>query len=387
MSGDLAHPAGFLDPATIAALRAPAPAAESARKLDDRQLAVIRERKWFKLFVPAQWGGLGLTLPQALELEEALAWVDGSTAWVVTLCGGAGWFAGFVDPAIRDELFASAETCLAGSGAVGGTAEVTGDGYLINGHWPHASGAEHATTFTANCLLTRGGQPLLDAGGGRQVAAFALARDEVTVHRTWNSMGMAATGSHAFEVRQVAVPAVRRFHIEARRATLPDLVYQYPFLQLAEATLAVNLSGPFLCTQAAAPLMAANGGGAVVNITSISGLRASTLRVAYGTSKAGLAQLTKQQAIELAQHGIRVNAVAPGPVDTAMAKAVHSPEIRAAYHDAVPLARYGLESELANAIVFLCSDKASYITGQVLAVDGGFEATGIGLPALRADKR
>ena len=117
-----------------------------------------------------------------------------------------------------------------------------------------------------------------------------------------------------------------------------------------------------------------------------SGLRASTLRVAYGTSKAGLAQLTKQQAIELAQHGIRVNAVAPGPVDTAMAKAVHSPEIRAAYHDAVPLARYGLESELANAIVFLCSDKASYITGQVLAVDGGFEATGIGLPALRADK-
>lgn len=147
--------------------------------------------------------------------------------------------------------------------------------------------------------------------------------------------------------------------------------------------MAVNLSGPFLCTQAAAPLMAAHGGGAVVNLTSISGLRASTLRVAYGTSKAGLAQLTKQQAVELAQHGIRVNAVAPGPVDTAMAKAVHSPEIRAAYHDAVPLARYGLESELANVIVFLCSEKASYVTGQVVAVDGGFEATGIGLPALR----
>jgi len=128
-------------------------------------------------------------------------------------------------------------------------------------------------------------------------------------------------------------------------------------------------------------------GGAVVNITSISGLRASTLRVAYGTSKAGLAQLTKQQAIELAQHGIRVNAVAPGPVDTAMAQAVHSPEIRAAYHDAVPLARYGLESELANVIVFLCSERAGYVTGQVVAVDGGFEATGIGLPALRGGGR
>jgi NAD(P)-dependent dehydrogenase (short-subunit alcohol dehydrogenase family) len=95
--------------------------------------------------------------------------------------------------------------------------------------------------------------------------------------------------------------------------------------------LAVNLTGPFLCTQAAAPLMRDSGGGAVVNITSISGLRASTLRTAYGTSKAGLAHLTQQQAIELAPLGIRVNAVAPGPVDTAMAKAVHTPDIRAAY--------------------------------------------------------
>jgi NAD(P)-dependent dehydrogenase (short-subunit alcohol dehydrogenase family) len=147
--------------------------------------------------------------------------------------------------------------------------------------------------------------------------------------------------------------------------------------------LAVNLTGPFLCTQAAAPLLRDSGGGAIVNITSISGLRASTLRTAYGTSKAGLVHLTQQQAIELASLGIRVNAVAPGPVDTAMAKAVHTPEIRAAYHDAIPLNRYGLEEELAEAIFFLCSDRASYITGQTIAVDGGFEATGIGLPALR----
>lgn len=146
--------------------------------------------------------------------------------------------------------------------------------------------------------------------------------------------------------------------------------------------LSVNLTGPFLFTQGAVGLMRRNGG-AIVNITSISGLRASTLRVAYGTSKAALAHLTKQQAVELAGLGIRVNAVAPGPVETAMAKAVHSPEIRADYHDAVPLARYGLESELADAIVYLCSEHASYITGQTLAVDGGFEAAGIGLATLR----
>jgi NAD(P)-dependent dehydrogenase (short-subunit alcohol dehydrogenase family) len=150
--------------------------------------------------------------------------------------------------------------------------------------------------------------------------------------------------------------------------------------------LAVNLTGPFLCTQAAVPLMRDSGGGAIVNITSISGLRASTLRTAYGTSKAGLAHLTKQQAAELAALGIRVNAVAPGPVDTAMAKAVHTPEIRRDYHDHMPLNRYGLEEELAEVIFFLCSDRASYITGQVLAVDGGFDSTGIGLPTLRAEK-
>jgi NAD(P)-dependent dehydrogenase (short-subunit alcohol dehydrogenase family) len=164
-----------------------------------------------------------------------------------------------------------------------------------------------------------------------------------------------------------------------------------PILETSDADwsriLAVNLTGPFLCTRAAAPVMREHGGGAVVNITSISAVRASTLRAAYGTSKAGLAHLTKQLAVELAALGIRVNAVAPGPVDTAMAKAVHTPEIRADYHDAIPLNRYGLEEELAEAIFYLCSDRASYITGQILAVDGGFDAAGIGLPTLRGQRR
>jgi meso-butanediol dehydrogenase / (S,S)-butanediol dehydrogenase / diacetyl reductase len=147
--------------------------------------------------------------------------------------------------------------------------------------------------------------------------------------------------------------------------------------------LAVNLSGTFLCTQVFAPVMLRQGGGSIVNIGSISGLRASGLRVAYGTSKAAVAHLTKQQAFELGNQGIRVNAVAPGPVDTAMAKAVHTPDIRADYHDAIPLNRYGLEEEIANAVAFLCGDQASYINGQILAVDGGFDAAGIGLPSLR----
>ena len=147
--------------------------------------------------------------------------------------------------------------------------------------------------------------------------------------------------------------------------------------------LATNLNGPFLCTQACAPVMLDGGGGSVVNIASISGVRASTLRVAYGTSKAAVMHLTKQQAVELGVRGIRVNCVAPGPVDTAMAQLVHSADIRTSYHDAIPLNRYGTVHEIADAVAFLCSDAAAYINGQILAVDGGFDATGVGLPSLR----
>ncbi len=149
--------------------------------------------------------------------------------------------------------------------------------------------------------------------------------------------------------------------------------------------MATNLDGVFLVSQAALPALKA-ARGAIVNIASISGLRASTLRVAYGTSKAAVIQLTKQQAAELGEHGVRANCVAPGPVRTKLAMAVHTQDIIDAYHDAIPLNRYGSEEELGEVIAFLCGDKASYVTGQVIAVDGGFEGTGVGLPALRKER-
>jgi len=122
---------------------------------------------------------------------------------------------------------------------------------------------------------------------------------------------------------------------------------------------------------------------ALLDVAAECGINLLDTAPAYGASKAGVIQLTQQQAVELGEHGVRANCVAPGPVNTKLALAVHTPEIRAAYHDAIPLNRYGTEKEIAEVIVFLCSDKASYVTGQTIAVDGGFECTGVGLPALR----
>jgi len=148
------------------------------------------------------------------------------------------------------------------------------------------------------------------------------------------------------------------------------------------AVMSTNLNGTFLCSQACLPALI-KAKGSIVNIASISGMRASTLRIAYGTSKAAVMHLTKQQAVEYGNIGVRVNAVAPGPVETEMAKRVHSADIRAYYNDAIPMARYGTTEEIANTVYFLCSPEASYINGQIVAADGGFDAAGIGLPSLR----
>jgi NAD(P)-dependent dehydrogenase (short-subunit alcohol dehydrogenase family) len=226
---------------------------------------------------------------------------------------------------------------------------------------------------------------LLDIEGellSKSVAALEAADSTFALH---------CDVSDASAVARAVTAVERRFGRLDALVNNAGIAVFAPLMELSDddwnRVLAVNLTGPFLCTRAAVPLMREHGGGAIVNITSISGFRASTLRAAYGTSKAGLAHLTKQLAVELASLGIRVNAVAPGPVETAMAKAVHTPEIRADYHDAIPLNRYGLEAELAEAVFFLCSERSSYVTGQILAVDGGFEATGIGLATLRGERR
>ena len=143
------------------------------------------------------------------------------------------------------------------------------------------------------------------------------------------------------------------------------------------ATLNVNVTGAFRCGQHAARLMIERGWGRIVNIASISGLRAGVGRAAYGTSKAALIALTKQMAVELAPHGITANSVAPGPIETPLSREVHTQATRDAYNSHVPAHRYGTPNEIASAVGFLASDAAAYINGHVIPVDGGFVAAGM----------
>jgi len=234
------------------------------------------------------------------------------------------------------------------------------------------------------------------ANGWRVVA---VDKDEPTLKQAHSKLELEAPGrslaqhSDVSDPRQVDALVAKVDAIWGRADALVNNAGVAIFKPMVSTTfdewryvMATNLDGVFLCSQACIPLLHRQGG-AIVNIASISGLRASTLRVAYGTSKAGLIHLTKQQAVELAGLGIRCNAIAPGPVETEMAKQVHTTEIRDDYYAAIPLARYGSEEEIANAVGFLCSPEASYITGQVLAVDGGFDASGVGLTTLRRDLR
>jgi len=148
-------------------------------------------------------------------------------------------------------------------------------------------------------------------------------------------------------------------------------------LERWNSTMAVNVTGALLMTQHAIPLMKKGGWGRIVNISSISGVRASAGRIAYGTSKAAIIGLTRQLAIELAPDNITVNSVAPGPVDTATARALHTELTRQSYLRLIPMRRFGRPEEIAAAVSFLCTKDASYITGHTIPVDGGYLAAGV----------
>ncbi|GAA4336030.1 flavin-dependent monooxygenase [Mucilaginibacter gynuensis] len=239
----MTHPSTYLKPEWVQTIRDSVPAAEKAGKLQPDQLALIYEQQWFKFLVPKAYSGLQLALPEQVRLEEALSWASGSLGWVVTLCSGAGWFGGFLGADVAAEIFNNPQLCLAGSGAATGTATITDGGYIINGSWMYASGAHHATHLTANCSIYQGDEPVLNSDGTPLVLPFIFDRADVSLFSAWKYVGMMATGSDGYEVKNLFVKQDRCFKIDPDFSVIDDPLYRYAFLQLAEATLAANLSG------------------------------------------------------------------------------------------------------------------------------------------------
>ncbi len=239
---DLSNPLNILQNNWIDTLRVESIHAERQGKLTKKQLNIIYEQGWFKMLAPVSYGGKQLSLPEALRIEEALACVDGSVGWVVTLCAGAGWFGGFLESEIAKNIFADEHVCLAGSGAKNGTAEIVDGGYMINGAWQYASGITDATSVTANCVVTQNGIPVKDEKGNDTILAFVFLKNEVTITGHFNAFGMTATSSHSYEIKNLVVKQDRAFNIK-QAPLLSASLYYYPFQQFAEATLAINMTG------------------------------------------------------------------------------------------------------------------------------------------------
>jgi 3-oxoacyl-[acyl-carrier protein] reductase len=188
-------------------------------------------------------------------------------------------------------------------------------------------------------------------------------------------VGDAASVAAAFEAID------RRWHRCDVVVNNAGIAKTFPFVEFPleswQAHLNINVTGALLCAQYGARLMLRERWGRIINIASVAGMRAVGVgRTGYGTSKAAVIGLTRQMAVELAEHGITANAIAPGPVDTPMTRVLHSAQFRQSYTDAIPMNRYGTPEEIAAAVAYLASDGAAYVTGIVIPVDGGFLASG-----------
>ncbi|MTV41231.1 acyl-CoA dehydrogenase [Duganella radicis] len=220
-----------------------AAAADAAGFLHPVHQALLHRRGWLKMLAPRAAGGAELPLPEVVRLEEAVAAIDGSMGWVLTLCAGAGWFAGFLAPELARQIIGTPRVCLGGSGASTGYADEDDDGYRISGRWDYASGAPMATHFTLNAILRANGQPLLDEQGAPRSRAFLVPAALVRVEDNWRSIGMRASASHSYRIEDAWVSKEHGFTIRPDAATANGPLYRFPFYSLAYVTLAANVAG------------------------------------------------------------------------------------------------------------------------------------------------
>lgn len=210
-------------------LRAEMPAGRRAARLPGPVVEALIRLGLFRLWIPRRYGGLEMSLPAALAIHEAVAQLDGSTGWAVMIGSGGGLFAAWLAPPVAGRLFGAADAVVAGSGAPNGTAARVPGGYRVTGRWRYASGADHASVFTANCRVTEPG-----GGPAPLIRAMALAPTDVRIHRTWDSGGLRATGSHDIEVRDAFVPDEMSFSVFTDPVREEGPLYSLSFATLTE---------------------------------------------------------------------------------------------------------------------------------------------------------
>ena len=239
--------------------------------------------------------------------------------------------------------------------------------------------------FTGKTALVTGGSRgigravCLELAGGGANVALCYAGNETAARETVRAveaLGVKALAvrcdvSDGGQVRDAVVHGFQRIDILVNNAGITrDNLLMRMSEEDFDAVIAANLKGAFLCMKAVSRLMLKQRYGRIVNLSSVVGLRGNAGQANYAASKAGVIGMTKSLARELAGRGITVNAVAPGFIDTDMTAAMQD-SARAAVLASVPMARLGQAEEVARAVAFLAGDDAAYITGQVLAVDGG----------------
>ena len=230
------------------ALAAMAPLVEAEAERSEREARTtppvaerIVDAGLYRLYLPRSLGAPELDVPPALEVFEAASRIDGSFGWAVTIGSGGGLFAGALEPATAAEIFGPKEALIAGSGKPGGTAKPVDSGYLAGGRWNFASGAHHATFFTANCFLED--ERPADGGDGPVIRAMAFPAGEVEIVETWDPAGMRGTGSHDFRVESSLVPLRRTFGVFDDWPYERGPLYQYPFNHHAETSFAAVALG------------------------------------------------------------------------------------------------------------------------------------------------
>lgn len=203
----------------------------------------IADRNLWNIWVPKAYNGLELSLGEGLKTLQSLAKTDGSLGWTVTLCSGANYFIGNLQPETASHIFLNTKEtiCLGGSSGIFGTAEQQGEHYIISGEWFYATGAPYLSHFTLNTKIISDGQTVLNADGTPLVYSFVIPKADVTIIKDWNTMGLKATATHSFKVDSAMIASKQAFVYNT--FYLPQPIFKIPFMVFADLTLWVNYVG------------------------------------------------------------------------------------------------------------------------------------------------